>query len=403
MNIIMRLKRLLIQISFFTGMICLVACSGREKPGEDPVTETPANEYKVIGYVAGWSGLDFSTIRAEKLTHINYAFANCVNGEVRFGRAEESIDDATLNVQDLVNLQKLKGINPDLKILISIGGWTWSKNFSDAALTGESREIFASSAVAFLKEHNLDGLDIDWEYPGQIGDMNVFRPEDKENFTLMLKRVREHLDAQSEKDGRKGANKYLLTIATGANQAYIDNTDLGEAHKYLDFINIMTYDYHSGLDSLTGHHANLFQSEMSGTTNHSSVMAVKRHIEAGIPAEKIVLGVPFYGRMWSGVSDDNNGLYQEAKSVGSIVPFRKIISDFTQENGFTKYLDEAAGAPYLFNSDIKIFVSYEDQTSLARKLDYLKENNLGGVMFWEYSDDYNGELLNTIHEGLRKE
>lgn len=402
MNIIMRLKRLLIQFIFFTVMICLMACSGREKTGKDPVAEPPANEYKVIGYVAGWSGLDFSTIRAEKLTHINYAFANCVNGEVRFGTAEESIDDATLNVQDLVNLQKLKEINPDLKILISIGGWTWSKNFSDAALTGESREIFASSAVAFLKEHNLDGLDIDWEYPGQIGDMNVFRTEDKENFTLMLKRVREHLDMQSEKDGRKGANKYLLTIATGANQAYIDNTDLGEAHKYLDFINIMTYDYHSGLDSLTGHHANLFQSDMPGTTNHSSVMAVTRHIEAGVPAGKIVLGVPFYGRMWSGVSDDNNGLYQEAKSVGSTVSFRKIISDFTQDNGFTKYLDEAAGASYLFNSDMKIFVSYEDQTSLARKLDYLKENNLGGVMFWEYSEDYNGELLNTIHEGLKK-
>jgi len=182
----------------------LPGCTGRVKsePAEEQI-KSPSVDYKIIGYVAGWVGLDFSTIEAEKLTHINYAFANCVDGEVIFGTDKDLIDDAQLNARDLENLQKLKDINPNLKILISVGGWTWSKNFSDAALTEESREKFARSAVDFLVRYKLDGVDLDWEYPGQIGDGNIFRKEDRENFTLMLKRTRELLDEQSEKEKSK--------------------------------------------------------------------------------------------------------------------------------------------------------------------------------------------------------
>jgi chitinase len=321
---------------------------------------------------------------------------------VIFGTDKDLIDDAQLNARDLENLQKLKNINPDLKILISVGGWTWSKNFSDAALTEESREKFARSAVDFLVRYKLDGVDLDWEYPGQIGDNNVFRKEDRENFTLMLKRTRELLDEQSENDGKTGDDKYLLTIATGANQAYIDNTDLGEAHKYLDFINIMTYDYHSGLDSLTGHHANLYPSDTPGSTNHSIVNSVKIHMDAGVPVEKLVLGVPFYGRRWSGVNPGNNGLYQPAKSVGSTVSYNKIVTMATEENGFSNFWDESAQAPYLFNEQEQIFISYEDKRSLNLKLNWLIEKNMGGVMFWEYAEDYNAELLSTINTALNE-
>lgn len=404
MNTSRKFYRFLGQIGLILTVLILVsACLGRDK---SDTTQKQKNtievDYKIIGYVAGWVGLDFSTIQAEKLTHINYAFANCVDAEVIFGTDKDLIDDAQLNAKDLENLKKLKSINPNLKILISVGGWTWSKNFSDAALTNESREKFAQSAVEFLTRYNLDGVDLDWEYPGQIGDGNIFRPEDKGNFTLLLKRMRELLDAQSEIDGKTGSNKYLLTIATGANQAYIDNTDLREAQKYLDFINIMTYDFHSGLDTITGHHANLYLSDTPGTTNMSVVNSVKIHIEAGVPPEKLVLGVPFYGRKWSGVIPENNGLYQPAKTVGSTVSYRKIMTEYTEENGFQRYWDETAQSPILFNSNSQVFVSYEDTASLKLKLNWLKSNNLGGVMFWEYALDYNEELLHTINIGLNK-
>lgn len=390
------------------GMICLIviffqlsACQSSRKPEAREETDPySGHDYRVIGYVTGWGKLDFSTIKADKLTHINYAFANCINGEIRFGPEENSTFDDTSNSEDLANLRKLKQKNPDLKILISVGGWSWSRNFSDAALTEESREKFAASAVAFLKKYQLDGLDIDWEYPGQVGAGNVFREADKENFTLLLKKVRECLDIESDKEGKKGSDSYLITIATGADQKYIDHTELGEAQKYLDFINIMTYDFHTGSSPLTGHLANLYPSEMPGSTGRSVDRAVRMHIEAGVPPEKIVLGIPFYGRIWYGVPAEYNGLYQVADSGSGSAPYSEIKIDFTEENGFLKHQDEKAAAVFLFHEDSQTFITFDDLNTIERKVEYVKQNNLGGIMFWEYSHDYNSELLNIIHRAL---
>ena len=283
------------------------------------------------------------------------------------------------------------------------GGWTWSGNFSDVALNAESREKFAKSAVSFLITHQLDGLDIDWEYPNQVGAGNIFRPEDIQNFTLLLKVTREHLDAQSKADGKRGKNKYLLTIASGANKAYIDNTELGEAHKYLDFINIMTYDFFSGLDYNTGHHSNLNPSSMEKYSGINILESVQGHIDAGVPVNKIVLGIPFYARMWEGVGISNNGLYQKAQTTGQIVSYVSVVKNYLNKNGFLSFIDESAGAPYLWNPESQIFISYDDEESIKLKIDYLKDKGLGGVMFWEYSDDYNSSLLNTIFNGLSQE
>jgi chitinase len=359
-------------------------------------------KYKTIGYVAGWKGLDITTIAAEKLTHINYAFANVIDGEVAFGSEKDKIDQATLNAKDLELLNALKAKNPDLKILISVGGWTWSKDFSDAALTNASREKFAISAVRLLKNHRLDGVDIDWEYPGQIGDNNKFRPEDKQNFTLLLKAVREHLDRQSDQDGRRGEDRYLLTIASGADTAYTDNTNLGEAHKHLDFINIMTYDFHSGLHYVSGHHANLYRSEMAGASASNIEDSVNGHVNAGVPVEKIVLGIPFYGRFWKGVPDVNHGLYQKGTTTGSIVSYKAIVEKYESDPSFAQFWDAVAQAPWLFSTDAATVISYETPRSLKRKIEYLKEKGLGGVMFWEYANDYDTRLLKTIDAALNQ-
>ncbi len=185
-----------------------------------------------------------------------------------------------------------------------------------------------------------------------------------------LKEVRTYLDKQSKLDNLPEDDFYLLTIATGGDQAFVDNTNLGEAHQYLDFINIMTYDAYHGGHNITGHHTNLFPAyndpavEAKGEEIKSALTSVQGHIIAGVPVEKINLGLAFYGRKWEGVKKENNGLFQPAESVGMIEYYRVIAQEATEENGFIRYWDENAKAPYLWNADSGIFISYEDTTSI---------------------------------------
>ena len=370
-------------------IVCAIGMIQCNNPTKSKNQATHQSDYKIVGYVAGWSGMSMQNVDASKLTHINYAFADIDKGKIVLRLKTDSIN--------LVQLVAKKSQNPDLKVIISIGGWAWSNWFSDAALTPESREGFGKSAIELMQKYQLDGIDLDWEYPGQIGEDNGFRPEDKQNFSLLLGEIRRQLDEL----GTKSKTNYLLTIATGGDQNYIDHTELGEAQKHLDFINIMTYDFYSGLDSLTGHHANLYDSKQAPTTSKSVLASVERHLKAGVPANKIVLGIPFYGRMWTGVTSQNNGLYQKAKSVGTIIDYN-IIADKYLDKGFVRFWDESAQAPYLWDRDSTRFISYEDTASLSLKLHFIEEKGLGGAMFWEYSLDKNNALLNTINKYLKK-
>jgi len=370
-------------------IVCAIGMIQCNNPAKSKNQATHQSDYKIVGYVAGWSGMSMQNVDASKLTHINYAFADIDKGKIVLRLKTDSIN--------LVQLVAKKSQNPDLKVIISIGGWAWSNWFSDAALTPESREGFGKSAIELMQKYQLDGIDLDWEYPGQIGEDNGFRPEDKQNFSLLLGEIRRQLDEL----GTKSKTNYLLTIATGGDQNYIDHTELGDAQKHLDFINIMTYDFYSGLDSLTGHHANLYDSKQAPTTSKSVLASVERHLKAGVPANKIVLGIPFYGRMWTGVTSQNNGLYQKAKSVGTIIDYN-IIADKYLDKGFVRFWDESAQAPYLWDRDSTRFISYEDTASLSLKLHFIEEKGLGGAMFWEYSLDKNNALLNTINKYLKK-
>ena len=373
-----------------TLIVMLVISTGCRSLAQDQT-----HKYNVVAYVAGYRNFDFSTIQADKITHINYAFVNVVDGRVHF---DTSIDNTPLRKDDIFKLQTLKEINPDLKILVSVGGWTWSGGFSDAALTEASRRTFAISAAAFVDAFNLDGIDLDWEYPNQPGAGNTYRPEDVQNFTLLLEAVREELDHLS---ARKGNGKhYLLTIATGASKRYVENTELGELQRHLDFLNIMTYDFYHGGDHRTGHHSNFQPSASPQLDKTNIIKAVDLHVNAGVPLRKINLGIPFYGRKWTGVkSAENHGLFQEAKSVGDIIFYRQIVPCL-RDGAYEQHWDAAAQAPYLWNPEEAIFISYENARSIAQKVEYLKEKGLGGAMFWEYSDDYQGQLLDALDQAL---
>jgi len=335
--------------------------------------------YVMIGYVTG-DGWTKEQIQARKLTHINYAFAvpDSMGGLAPMQPKDEA---------NMAALTSLRSVNKDLKILISIGGWGGCKYFSDAALNDASRRKFADAAVALLKKNKLDGVDIDWEYPAQIGAGNIFRPEDKQNYTLFLKALRDRLDEEGKRDNRTGKNHYLLTSATGGDTAFVNHTELANAQQYLDYVNIMTYDLYHGNDKQTGHHSPLYQSDPAPHARTGSVTAVEGHIRAGVPASKIVLGVPFYGRGWTEVTPENKGLYQPAPGKHSFLSYDELMAKYINKNGFTRYWDDTAKSPYLWNPTQRMFISYADAESLKNRVDYVKSKKLAGIMFWEYIYD----------------
>ncbi|MDO3381061.1 glycoside hydrolase family 18 protein [Gilvimarinus algae] len=346
----------------------------------------------IIGYVfSPDKPLDPDTIAAEKLTHINYAFSNIENGKVVNGF---DFDDDNYQL-----LQSLKKRNPSLKILSSVGGWTWSGGFSDMALTPQSRQTFIDSAVAFVRRHQLDGIDIDWEYPGLTGAGNTHRPEDGVNFTQVLKGLRSAFDKLEKELGRE----LLITIATGGFPDYLAKSDIGNWQAYLDYINIMAYDYNFPRDGgTTGHHTALY-SHPDDDSGQSADAAVTHHMAAGVPAHKLVVGVAFYGRAWTEVEPGNAGLGQTAKAgqpaFGSS-RYHNLREAVIGQGDYTRHWDDLAKAPWLWSEKERTFVSYDDPESVAAKVKYIREQKLGGVMFWQYTSDYNHELLDTINKAF---
>ncbi len=329
-------------------------------------------------------------IAAGKLTRINYAFALIQGGEIVNGYANDD--------QNLAALAALKQDNPSLTVLISVGGWLGSGNFSDMALTSESRHHFIESAMKFIERHQLDGIDIDWEYPGMVGAGNRFRPEDSRNYTLLFKDLRKRLNKEEKQLHRR----LFLTTAAGADSSFLEHTEMDRVQKYVDTVNLMAYDYYEpGSEATTGHHAPLF-SNPADPKRISADRSVREFEQVGVPAEKIVLGVPFYGHVWGEVDETSHGLFQPGKAVpNTFAQYGNILTNMLGK-GYTRYWDPVASAPYLYSPQERIFVSYEDTESLALKCKYVLDNNLKGMMFWDYEGDPTGALLDTIDTGLWK-
>jgi len=345
----------------------------------------------IAGYVfPDGAALKPGQIQAGAMTRINYAFANIKDGKVALGYPQ---DDANLKL-----LATLRRQNPELQILLSVGGWSWSAHFSDAALTKQSRESFVESAVELVERYDLDGLDIDWEYPDQPGAGNAHRHEDTQNFTLLMKEIRGRLDAAEKTLHRR----LYLTIAAGASDEYLQKTEMDKVQSYLDAVNLMAYDYYMpGQDHMTGNFAPLYPSP-ADPRHVSADASVRSYEKAGVPAAKIVLGVPFFGRAWHNVSVRNHGLFQPGRGgADASIPYDQIAGTMLG-HGFERYWSGAASAPYLYNPRQRVFVSYEDPQSLAAKCQYVLENKLAGIMFWDYSDDSSGALLRAVDRNLLK-
>jgi len=337
----------------------------------------------VIGYVGGFRGLiKTELIEAKKLTHINYAFVDIKNNRAWLHR--EATD--TINFRHLMLLKKQ---NPALKVLISIGGWTWSGKFSDAVLSDTSRKGFVASAVAIVKRFDMDGIDIDWEYPARPGfEGNIYRPEDKQNYTLLFKELRSQLDDMQQQTGKR----YLLTTAAGGFKSFLDNTDMGSAQQYLDYVNLMTYDFSGG--KIASHHTNLYESKLYNAHNNAD-NAVSLFKAAGVPANKLVMGVAFYGRS-SILVPGAKGLGDSIATYLRGVGYTKIKDSVLKIPEYKIHRDSHAKADYLYNDSTRQFITYDDEWSVKKKCKYVKRKKMAGVMFWEYNDDLKGYLLDEI-------
>jgi chitinase len=344
---------------------------------------------KLIAYVTGWSPP--VTIDTSRITHVNFAFAR-IDGEGRV-----VLPDAA-SAARLGEIVALKRSSPALEVLISIGGWG-ADGFSDAALTAETRARFADSAVELMKAHGADGIDVDWEYPGQSAAGIHSRPEDKRNFTLLLEALRARLDAQARTDGRGAGNGYLLTIAS-ADREYFDHVEMDVLHAHLDWINVMAYDFYNSLTPTTGHHAGLHRAATAPAASRWAEGSIAQHLAAGVPARKLVLGVAFYGRRFEGVEPTDLGRNRPYGRYGGDHAYSELVARYVDRDGYVRHWDDQAIAPWLWNARTRSFISYDDPRSIGRKAAYAHERGLGGIMFWELSQDADGSLLEAARRGL---
>ena len=312
---------------------------------------------------------------------IHYAFAAIgTDGKIKAG-------DTAIDYTNFTKFKALKAQYPHLITLISIGGWNDSDRFSDVALTDVSRKTFAQSVVSFIRQYGFDGVDLDWEYPvsGTGG-----RAVDKTNFTLLMKVLRETLDAQAKVDRRY----YYLTFAGGAANWYLNNIELSKVSQYIDYALDMTYDLHGPWDTYADFNSPLYTPNESSPQYKISVdSSIRAWLSAGIPKGKLVLGIPFYGYVYNGVKNTNNGLYQtftSAKAVG----YDSIVSNYLNKSAYTKLTHSTAGVPYLFGNNT--FISYDDAASVKKKAQYARSQGLRGTAAWELSYDRSAVLLKAM-------
>ncbi len=339
--------------------------------------------YRVVGYATEWNARQARTL--EDVDALIFAFAKVEGNEVVLpGDAGER----------LARLVALKRKKPSLRVSIAVGGWS-AGGFSEAAATAAGREAFARSAARLVRAHGADGIDVDWEYPGRADAGIAASPADHANFTLLLKALRTALDAAAG-EGRH----YALTIAV-ADGPFAEGIDIRAVEPYLDWFNLMTYDFVNSMTPTTGHHAGIYPSRLAPPDARSVDRAVREYLAAGVPPRKLLIGAAFYGREFGEVAPGNDGLYQRYGRYVTEHPWPQIKRDYLGHDGFVRHHDPQAQASWLWNARTRRFISYDDPQSIAAKAAYVKAHGLGGIMYWEQRNDPDGELVEAVRDALR--
>lgn len=310
-----------------------------------------AQDKLIVAYVTSWTSV---VPDPDYVTNINYAF----------GHVNNTFDGVRIdNESRLRSIVELKKKSPNLKIVVSIGGWGSGK-FSEMAATDENRKKFAADCRRVVDEFKLDGIDIDWEYPSSNAAKISSSPDDTKNYTLMMQEIRNSI-----------GKKKLLTLASSADAGYID---FKEINPIVDFVNIMAYD----MASPPFHHAGLYKSKFTKWLSVDE--AVTAHVDAGIPLKKLVLGIPFYGHGRNGIA--------------GYIDYREIV----KLNGYKQQFDDEAKAPYWENDKGEFVLTYETPESIAIKCEYLLKKGMLGAMYWDYgADTDDGVLRKAVKAGLK--
>jgi len=351
-------------------------------------------------YMPSEQTIDVNELPLDQLTHIIYSFTEVVDNQMVF---VNGISDVPL-----MQLVESKTNNPKLKVMLACGGWGGSGGFSTMAETADNRADFIKSTMGFIQRYQLDGIDLDWEYPGLPGNGNKHQPEDKTNFTALVKELREAMDQL-----RPGL---ILTFASAGWEMYFDHIELLEVMKYVDYMNIMTYDlagpstpvsaHHTGLKGIPFNQLDTTTISLLGVDETSYEPASVDNIVAyclknRAPAHKLVIGAAFYGKAWKGVQPQNNGLYQAHKGFKGFFSFEQI-TEMVENNTAQRHWDAIAQAPFIYRATDSVFISYDDPESLRLKVNYAKKHQLGGVMFWQLrSDTKSYDLTDALYQSTK--
>nr|MBR4280119.1 hypothetical protein [Clostridia bacterium] len=334
---------------------------------------------RTVMYIMDSRDMKLRDSDARALDQLNYSFAL-----IKDGRADG------FHWMGLKKVQAFLKRNPHVDGVVSIGGWG-AEGFSDACLTAEGRRVLADSLLRLMDDCGFVGIDVDWEYPGVPGTGIVSRPEvDVENWYAFLELLREGLDQRETLHGRE----YHLSVALGAGDQQLNVLDPARLAPLLDQAVVMAYDM-AGFDRITGHHSGLYPGEDRAL---SGARAVKYLVDGGLPAEKILLGVPAYGRVWRQVSGGGDGLGQRANTSGNkTISFDELLR--LEKEGYTRYFDEKAQVPWWFNGST--FVSGDDDRSIASKGKWVVDNGLQGIAVWQYTQDAEGAMLGMLDASMR--
>jgi chitinase len=343
--------------------------------------QVQSQQYKVIAYYTG-NGETIRQYPVEKLTHIIFSFLNLQNDTLTFHNDKQR--------QALQQLVALKKDHPQLKIMVSVGGWGGCAPCSELFSYPAHRTTFAKTTVALFKQYNIDGLDLDWEYPAIEGyPGHRYDATDKDNFTALVKQLRQEM----------GSN-YQLSFAAGGFTSYLEQSiDWDKIIPLVNFVNLMTYDLVGGYSKVTGHHTPLADYRPG---QESTKKCVNWLLEKKVPSDKLIIGAAFYARIWEQVEDINHGLYQAGKFKQGVA-YKNFSTYFSDTSGFVYYKDKKAKAPYQYNRQKKLFATFDDTWSIAEKSKFVRKKKLGGIMFWELSEDQpqNG-LMEEINKVLNK-
>lgn len=338
-------------------------------------TNLSKKDIAVLAYYSGGpERLD--SFEVEKLTHLIFCFGHLKGNRLHIGSARD-----TVTIRKMVSLRSR---NPKLKIILSLGGWGGCETCSPVFATREGRNEFAKSVKEINDYFGTDGIDLDWEYPAIEGHPgHAFTPADKPAFTQLVQQLRKEL-----------GKKHEISFAAGGFTSFIDSSiEWKPVMKLIDRVNVMSYDLVNGYTTRSGHHTPLYSTpEQKESTDN----AVKMMLAAGVPANKIVVGAAFYARVFEVNDTLNNGLYRPGKFFKGLA-FSRQADTLSAANGFTRYWDGTAQAPYAFNAQRRLMASYDDKRSVQLKTEYAIQHQLNGIMFWELAEDtYKDGLLDAI-------